>query len=615
MKIRLPFLALVSAALLTAQSGVIVISGARVVDGTGAPAKMATVVIRDHKIEAVGENIPVPAGARVIDAKGQTLIPGLFDLHTHLRASGALSPLVADWGKVLKTYLVSGVTTVNDYSSYGPMFEPMRRLMREGVVVGPRVNLAVRISPPGGHGAESGYGSMFTLEARTPEKAHEIMREALSYKPELIKIFTDGWRYGATPSLPSMNEETIAAITEDAHKAGVKVMTHTLTLENAKITVRAGVDSLVHGIQDHNVDDEFVNLIKAKGTGYTSTMAVYEPRNRTEMYPGLSRVLEPLIAQMFRSPQAAPAMGSPGPREERWKRLQNNDIKLFENNIVLGNGTDAGMGGTFHGWATLREIQLKTQAGLTPLQAITVATKNSAHILGIDQKLGTIEVGKLADLVLIDGKPDEHIEDIYKTARVFLDGKEYDLAALEKQIKSDDMTKLPTHAIPALIDDFEQPDGHTRLGTNIFNGDDPGSDHSNVIFTRIWRKEGDHALMVEATMGPREHPFSLLQIPLTPGAVELADISGFHGISFDVRGEGSGYRLKALAYAVRSGGDFEAPFQAGPEWKTQRIDFSTLKRQGPPVAWTGRDVRMLQFELSGAPGSRQWLELDNLRFY
>jgi hypothetical protein len=272
------------------------------------------------------------------------------------------------------------------------------------------------------------------------------------------------------------------------------------------------------------------------------------------------------------------------------------------------------MAGTFHGWATLREIQLKTQAGLTPLQAITVATRNSAHILGIDQKLGTIEVGKLADLVLIDGKPDQQIEDIYKTARVFLDGKEYDLPALQKEIQSDAMTKLPTHPIPALIDDFEQPDGRTHLGTQIFNGDDPGSDHSNVIFTRIWRKEGDHALMVEATMGPREHPFSLLQIPLTPGAVELADVSGYHGISFDARGDGA-YHVKALAYAVRSGGDFTAPFQAGPEWKTQKIEFSAFTRQGPPVTWTGRDVRMLQFELSGPPASRQWLELDNLRFY
>lgn len=554
-------------------------------------------------------------GARIVDATDQTLIPGLFDLHTHLRASAASSPLTADWGKNLKSYLVSGVTSVNEYSSYGEMFEPMRRLMRTGVVPGPRVHLAIRISPPGGHGAESGYGEMFTLEARTPEKAHEVMRYALTYKPDLIKIFTDGWRYGASPSLPSMNEETIAAIVQDAHQAGVRVMTHTLTLENAKITVRAGADSLVHGIQDQNIDDEFVQLIKAKGTGYTSTLAVFEPRDRGEMYSGLSRVLEPAIEVLLRAPHAAtPAADPDSPRMQRWNRLKYNDRKLSESGALLGNGTDAGMGGTFHGWASLREIQLKTEAGLTPLQAITVATLNSARILGIQKDLGSIQPGKLADLVLIDGRPDEHIEDIYKTARVFLDGKEYNLDQLQQQIKSSAMTPLPTHSLPALIDDFEQTDGRTRLGTQIFNGDDPGSDHSRLIFTRVWRKENDHALMLNASMGPREHPFSLLQIPLTPGAVELADVSAFHGISFDARGEGP-YRLKALAYAVRNNSDFEAPFQAGPDWKTLRIPFTSFTRQGPAVPWTGRDVRMLQFELSGPAGSHQWLELDNLRFF
>ena len=504
---KFPLLLLfVSAVQLTAQSGAIAITGARVVDGTGSAAKMATVIVRDHRIEAVGPNVTVPKDARVIDAKGLTLLPGLFDLHTHLRASGATSPLAADWGKNLKTYLVSGVTSVNDYSSYGEMFEPMRRLMRTGVVVGPRVNLAVRVSPPGGHGAESGYGSMFTLEARTPEKAHQIMREALSYKPDLIKIFTDGWRYGASPSLPSMNEETIAAITEDAHKAGVKVMTHTLTLENAKITVRAGVDSLVHGIQDRAIDDEFLQLIKARGTGYTSTLAVYEPRNHMEMYTGLSRVLEPLISRMFRGPaeSAAPTAA----KQERWNRLKSNDVNLYKGGVLLGNGTDAGMAGTFHGWATLREMQLKTMEGLTPLEAITVATANSARILGLQNQLGTIQPGKLADLVLIDGRPDENIEDIFKTARVFVDGKEYDIKELQNEIQSDRMTRLPSRPVGALIDDFESADGRTRLGTQIFNGDDPGSDHSDVVFTRIWRKENDHALMVEASMGPREHPFS-----------------------------------------------------------------------------------------------------------
>src|SRR5450755_2775029 len=212
----------------------VVIRGARVVDGTGAPARLSTVVIRGTKIEAVAPDAAVPPGARVIDATGQTLLPGLFDLHTHLSASAATG-VSGDWGKSLKAYLACGVTTVNDYATNGEMFAPLRQLLSAGVVPGPHVNMAVRMSTPGGHGTEAGWGDFMTLTAATPEQAHAQTKIALSYKPDLIKVFTDGWRYGTAPNLSSMNLETLAAIVADAHAAGVKVFTHTVTLAGAKL--------------------------------------------------------------------------------------------------------------------------------------------------------------------------------------------------------------------------------------------------------------------------------------------------------------------------------------------------------------------------------------------
>ena len=245
------------ALVLWAQPAAIVIRGARVVDGTGAPARLLTVVIRGTKIEAVAPDAPVPAGARVIDAAGQTLMPGLFDLHTHLSAS-AVTGLAGDWGKSLKAYLACGVTTVNDYATNGEMFAPLRQLLSSGAVAGPRVNMAVRMSTPGGHGTEAGWGDFMTLTASTPEQAHAKTKIALSYKPDVIKVFTDGWRYGMAPNLSSMNLETLAAIVQDAHAAGVKVFTHTVTLAGAKIAASAGVDVLVHGIGDADVDAELI---------------------------------------------------------------------------------------------------------------------------------------------------------------------------------------------------------------------------------------------------------------------------------------------------------------------------------------------------------------------
>src|SRR5262249_55206445 len=135
---RFPGLVLLSVLPCLAQTDVVLIHGARVVDGTGAPARMADVRLRGGRIEAVGTDIAAPGGARVVEAAGKTLIPGLFDLHTHLAAS-AVTGVPGDWGKNLKAYLAAGVTTVNDFATYGEMFEPMRRLLAGGNFPAPRV--------------------------------------------------------------------------------------------------------------------------------------------------------------------------------------------------------------------------------------------------------------------------------------------------------------------------------------------------------------------------------------------------------------------------------------------------------------------------------------------
>jgi imidazolonepropionase-like amidohydrolase len=158
------------------------ITGARVIDGTGGPAHIETVIIRDNRIVAVTDRAEIPAGARIIDATGQTLMPGLFDLHTHLNASG--TDAVDDFGKNLKAYLICGVTSVNDYSVYGEMLAPLRSLQSRGILVGPKVNYAIRFGTPEGHGAEFGWGDYFTQLVSTPAEAHAAMKKILPYKPE-----------------------------------------------------------------------------------------------------------------------------------------------------------------------------------------------------------------------------------------------------------------------------------------------------------------------------------------------------------------------------------------------------------------------------------------------
>ena len=169
--------------------GVVAITGARVVDGTGAAPYEATVVIEGERITAVNRDGKVPAGAKVVDARGKTLLPGLFDLHTHITASGASLNVSADWPKNLMAYLYCGVTTVADLGDYQENFDAVRRLIATGAIDSPRLALATRFSSPGGDGAEGGRPEAHTHEVLTPREAHAAMAEVLrGSKPDMIKI-------------------------------------------------------------------------------------------------------------------------------------------------------------------------------------------------------------------------------------------------------------------------------------------------------------------------------------------------------------------------------------------------------------------------------------------
>ena len=407
---------------------VVAIVGATVIDGTGAAPAQQTVIVRGDRIAAVGAGLSVPEGARVIHAEGQTLLPGLFDLHTHLPYS--TTSVSGDWPKILKAYLYCGVTSVADFGSYPEMFEPMRRLMASGKVVGPRIALAARVVTPGGHGDEGGRGDFFSLEISTPREARAAIRKVLPYHPDVIKAFTDGWRYGAAPDLNSMNQATLTALVDEAHKNGLKVLTHTVTLAGDKIAARAGVDVIDHGIGDADADAEVIALLKQKGTTYASTLAVYEQKPRRLPAPWVAAILDPGVQQALASsreaddaPAAArPSAGAgaaPLPRALRWNRLLHNVGALNAAGVAIAVGTDAGETVTFHGYATLREMELLVQAGLSPLQAIHAATQAGARALGVDADRGSIAPGKLADLLLVNGSPQQNIGDIERTARVF----------------------------------------------------------------------------------------------------------------------------------------------------------------------------------------------------
>ena len=364
--------------------------------------------------------------------------------------------------------------------------------------------------------------------------------------------------------------------------------------------------------------------MKASGTSYVPTLAVYEPRARDILTPLLDAVLEPAVKTGInpplippQNPPLKPAAGSAengdAPRVRRWQILQNNTAALRQAGINFGTGTDAGVTGTHHGWATLRELELLVAGGLTPLEAITAATGNAARAIKLDAERGTITPGKLADLILVAGEPHKTITDIEKPKRVFLGGKELDRGKMASDIASESLTPIPAIKAQELIDDFESATGRSRVDTLWVNSTDSGVDASKMLFGRINRDASNHALSASIRLSEKERPFGRISIPLSKGAIEPVDAREFRGVRFDIRGNGD-YRLIIPTYNVRSASStFSAPFKGSTQWQTVSIEFASLG--GKASQWTGADLLMLSFEIARPAGAFGWLELDNLRFY
>ncbi|MFN7924352.1 MAG: amidohydrolase family protein [Bryobacteraceae bacterium] len=593
---RTPALAIAASALAYAQ--VTAITGALVIDGRGAAPAKATVLIRGDRIVAVGPSVEIPSDATIVKAEGHTLLPGLFDLHTHLPYS-AVDGWLGDWGKVLAAYLYCGVTSVVDYGTYPETFEPMRRLLRDGIIAGPRIHFAARITTPGGHGAEAGRGDFFSLEVLTPADARAAMKRLLPYRPDAIKVFTDGWRYGSGHDMTNMEEDALTEIVKLAKPEAMEVMTHTVTLERARIAARAGVGAMVHGISDQPVDAETAELFRKSGTAYVSTLAVYEIKRWAE--PALfASILEPSALRLWRE-RSEPRLT--GARERRWHNLTKNLTAMRDAGVAIASGTDAGVVGTIHGYSSLRELELMVEAGMEPLAAIRAATQTSAKTLHVEGERGAIAPGLLADLVLVEGRPHERIRDIEQVRRVWKGGVEVDREKLAKVIGNDSTTPIPALPATALIDDMEGE--RTRLDTLRVNATDSGHDHTKMIFTRTLRSPGNHALTIQATMSEKRRPVAQVVFPLSKGAVEPVDASRFEGIEFDARGDGQYGVVFQRRDVRRTGGYPRQQFSAGPEWVRVRV----------PLPATKADLQALAFEIARPPGTQGWLELDNLRFY
>ena len=380
--------------------------GATLIDGRGnAPVPDAVVVVDGDHIAAAGPRAatPVPKNAEVVDLAGLTLLPGLIDTHDHLAMHGY--GLAQRWGLeepasathlrtggVLGRTLAMGYTTVRDAGGLDAGF---KLAVEEGLVPGPRVSLSLQIiSPTGGIGdrvSPSGHACWVPADPSLPDsvangidQVRSVVRGMIRAGADVIKCATTGGassRAGHGPKDPAFTRDEMRMLVDEAHALGRKVMCHAIGGPGLRMAIEAGVDSIEHG--SYLADEpDLLHMMAERGTFFTPTLLVYV-YHRESASPHVRTRARALYARHLESVAMAREIG-----------------------VKISAGTDAGG----HGHpVNARELECLVEAGMPPMEALRTATGLAAECLGWERDLGTVEAGRLADLVAVQGDPSRDI--------------------------------------------------------------------------------------------------------------------------------------------------------------------------------------------------------------
>src|ERR1700747_48973 len=395
-----------------------VLKAARMFDGkSNAILTPGIVVVTDGKIVGVGAGATVPAGAEVIDLGDATLLPGFIDAHTHLtmmyredytramldELQKPIPEMALDASVNARRTVMAGFTTVRDVGSEHYLDAGLRNAINRGVVPGPRMLVAVHaIGATGGHCDETGFREG-ALGAETgpdvgvvngPDEARRAVRLAHKYGATIIKTCATGGVLSLADAVdtPALTQAELDALVDEAHALRLKTAAHAHGAEGAKRAIRAGIDSIEHG---SFLDDEALEMMKQRGTYYVPTLMAVQ---------GLSEQIQKGVAiPPSIRPKAEAAIAA----------IHQTFQKALARNIKIGLGTDAAV--YPHG-RNAEEFHQMVDLGMKPIKALKAGTSADADLLGLANKIGTLEIGKLADVVAVPGDP---VQNIRQTEHVF----------------------------------------------------------------------------------------------------------------------------------------------------------------------------------------------------
>ena len=385
-------------------------------------------LVLEGKIARIGSrgSIQAPAGARQIDLGTSTCLPGLIDLHTHLlidplrTLSGGMLEMSSATRALIglrnaRTMLKNGFTTLRSTGEFDKYyaFLDLRDSINRGDLLGPRiVGAAHAISPTGGHGDINNLPADLEIETPTmiadgEDELRKAIRQEFQHGADWIKLMATGgvMSHGDDPNVTAYSDAEMAAAVDETHRHFKKITVHAIGTAGVKQAVRAGVDSVEHAIL---IDDEGIDLMTARGTVLVPTLYV------------LNYVVE-----------TGPAIGYPPASIAKGRALMKERDRNIRNAFSKGVKVAFGSDTIFPHEQAAREFALMVGLGLSEMDAIRSATINAAELLGLEKEIGTLEAGKLADIVAVDGDPTKDIRELEDIDFVMKAGVVVDVAAMQ----------------------------------------------------------------------------------------------------------------------------------------------------------------------------------------
>lgn len=420
-------LTLIASALLisgTAQSATFIHAGKLITADNDKVLSEYTVIVENDKIIAVESGYKTPTESdQLIDLKNHTVMPGLMDMHTHFSSQMGPGAYTEDFllneadvalrgATFAEKTLMAGFTTVRELGDTHHTSTALRKAINQGYVKGPRIYTAGKaIATTGGH-ADPSNGVAYALMGdpgpkdgvvNGPDEARKAVRQRYKEGADLIKITATGGvlSVAKSGSNPQFNREELKAIVETAKDYGMTVAVHAHGKEGMDRAIEAGVDSIEHGTL---MDKATMKLMKKHGTYYVPTISAGKWAAEKAAMPGF-------FPELVR-----PKALAIGPK------IQSTFATAYKEGVKIAFGTDAGVGAHGDNW---REFVFMTEAGMPALEAIQAATITSARLLKVDQELGSVTAGKIADLVAVPGDPLQDIQLMGKVSFVMKAGVVY----------------------------------------------------------------------------------------------------------------------------------------------------------------------------------------------